>query len=328
MKSALEIAHEATLRPITEIAAAAGIQPDELEQSGQYRGKVRLSMLERLQVAPERQAGDRDRHHADQGGRGQDHDQRRADDGPRQGGQEGDAVPARAVDGPGVRRQGRRHRRRLLADRADGGHQPPLQRRLPRRDGRAQPAGRGAGRLDLQRQPAGHRPVERHLAAHRGHERPRAALLGGRPRRQGARRAAREPVRHHRGVGGDGGVRAGERPQGPAAAARAHRRRIHLRRRPGDGGDAEGGRRDDGGHEGRHQAEHGPDAGGPAGAGARRPVRQHRARRQLDPGRPHRAQSGGLRGDRGGLRERPRASRSSATSSAASAASRPARRCW
>ena len=49
MKSALEIAHEATLRPITEIAAAAGIQPDELEQSGQYRGKVRLSMLERLQ---------------------------------------------------------------------------------------------------------------------------------------------------------------------------------------------------------------------------------------------------------------------------------------
>jgi len=52
MKSALEIAHEATLRPITEIAAAAGIQPDELEQSGQYRGKVRLSMLDRQQARP------------------------------------------------------------------------------------------------------------------------------------------------------------------------------------------------------------------------------------------------------------------------------------
>ena len=52
MKSALEIAHEAKLRPITEIAAAAGIQPDELEPSGQYRGKVRLSMLERLQSQP------------------------------------------------------------------------------------------------------------------------------------------------------------------------------------------------------------------------------------------------------------------------------------
>ncbi len=48
MKSALEIAQEATLRPIAEIAAAAGIQADELEQIGQYRGKVRLSTLERL----------------------------------------------------------------------------------------------------------------------------------------------------------------------------------------------------------------------------------------------------------------------------------------
>jgi formate--tetrahydrofolate ligase len=52
MKSALEIAHEAKLRPITEIAKDVGIQPDELEQSGQYRGKVRLSLLERLQSRP------------------------------------------------------------------------------------------------------------------------------------------------------------------------------------------------------------------------------------------------------------------------------------
>jgi formate--tetrahydrofolate ligase len=48
MKSALEIAQEAKLRPISEIAAAAGIQSDELEQVGQFRGKVRLSTLERL----------------------------------------------------------------------------------------------------------------------------------------------------------------------------------------------------------------------------------------------------------------------------------------
>ena len=53
MKSALEIAHEAQLRPITEIASAAGIQPDELEQSGLYRGKVRLSILERLAKKPD-----------------------------------------------------------------------------------------------------------------------------------------------------------------------------------------------------------------------------------------------------------------------------------
>ena len=56
--------------------------------------------------------------------------------------------------GPVFGDQGRRHRRRLRAGRADGGDQPPLQRRLPRRHGRAQPAGRRARRVDLQRQPA------------------------------------------------------------------------------------------------------------------------------------------------------------------------------
>src|SRR6188768_3525885 len=49
MKSALEIAQEAKLRPITEIAAAAGIEPHELEAAGQYRGKVLPALLERLQ---------------------------------------------------------------------------------------------------------------------------------------------------------------------------------------------------------------------------------------------------------------------------------------
>src|SRR5512134_1638875 len=53
MKSALEIAHEAKLRPITDIAGAAGIQPDELEQLGLYRGKVKLSLLERLKGRPD-----------------------------------------------------------------------------------------------------------------------------------------------------------------------------------------------------------------------------------------------------------------------------------
>src|SRR5256885_3200804 len=48
MKTALEIAHDATLRPITEIAANAGIQPEELEQYGDVRGKVKLSILDRL----------------------------------------------------------------------------------------------------------------------------------------------------------------------------------------------------------------------------------------------------------------------------------------
>jgi formate--tetrahydrofolate ligase len=48
MKSALEIAHEAQLRPISEVASSAGILPEELEQCGEFRGKVRLSTLDRL----------------------------------------------------------------------------------------------------------------------------------------------------------------------------------------------------------------------------------------------------------------------------------------
>ena len=52
MKTALEIAHEAKLRPISEIATEAGILPEELEQSGQYRGKIRLSVLDRLASRP------------------------------------------------------------------------------------------------------------------------------------------------------------------------------------------------------------------------------------------------------------------------------------
>ena len=230
MKSALEIAQEAKLRPITEIAAAAGIEPDELEAVGPV-SRQGAPVAARPAAEPlERQARDRHGDHADQGGRGQDDDERRADDGARQAEQEGDAVPARAVDGADLRGQGRRHRRRLRADRADGGHQPPLQRRLPRGDGGAQPAGGGARRVDLQRQPARDRPVVGDLAAHARHERPRAALHGGGAGRQGARRAAREPVRDHGGVGSDGGVRAVERPAGPAAAARADRGGLDLQR--------------------------------------------------------------------------------------------------
>jgi formate--tetrahydrofolate ligase len=53
MKSGLEIAQAATLRPITEIAAASGIEGDELEPYGRYRGKVALSVVDRLRDAPD-----------------------------------------------------------------------------------------------------------------------------------------------------------------------------------------------------------------------------------------------------------------------------------
>jgi formate--tetrahydrofolate ligase len=53
MKSAIEIANFAELLPITEVAAAAGILPDELVPFGRDRGKVKLSILDRLAAQPD-----------------------------------------------------------------------------------------------------------------------------------------------------------------------------------------------------------------------------------------------------------------------------------
>ncbi len=53
MKSGLEIAQEAVLKPITEIAEAVGIQDNELERYGKYRAKIDLSILDRLKDTPD-----------------------------------------------------------------------------------------------------------------------------------------------------------------------------------------------------------------------------------------------------------------------------------
>ena len=53
MLSSLEIAQAATLRPIADVAADAGIEPDELEQYGRYKGKVDLAILDRLASEPD-----------------------------------------------------------------------------------------------------------------------------------------------------------------------------------------------------------------------------------------------------------------------------------
>jgi len=53
MPSSLRIAQEAVLKPITEIAAAAGLQPDEIDPYGRYKAKVHLSVLDRLADRPD-----------------------------------------------------------------------------------------------------------------------------------------------------------------------------------------------------------------------------------------------------------------------------------
>lgn len=53
MQSSLEIAQQAQLRPIEEIAAKAGLQDEEVEPYGRFKAKVSLSALDRLRDRPD-----------------------------------------------------------------------------------------------------------------------------------------------------------------------------------------------------------------------------------------------------------------------------------
>jgi len=53
MPSSLEIAQRATLRPILDVAADAGLLPEEVEPYGRYKAKVDLSVIERLVDRPD-----------------------------------------------------------------------------------------------------------------------------------------------------------------------------------------------------------------------------------------------------------------------------------
>ncbi|MCI0520506.1 MAG: formate--tetrahydrofolate ligase, partial [Chloroflexi bacterium] len=50
--SDIEIAQEAELKPVTQIAEEVGLLPDELELHGTYKAKVKLEVLERLKDVP------------------------------------------------------------------------------------------------------------------------------------------------------------------------------------------------------------------------------------------------------------------------------------
>src|SRR5665213_4204464 len=52
MPSSLRIAQEHQLRPIQESAAAAGLEPDEVEPYGRYKAKIDLSVLDLIGLEP------------------------------------------------------------------------------------------------------------------------------------------------------------------------------------------------------------------------------------------------------------------------------------
>ncbi len=229
-KSNIEIAQEAVMRPIGEIAGEKlGIPDDAVVALRQIQGQDRARLRPLAARPAERQADPGHRDHADPGRRRQDDDHGRARRRAQPDRQKGDAVPARGEHGPVLWRQGRGGRRRLCPGRADGGHQPPFHRRYPRDRRRQQPA-RGDGRQPrLLRARAAHRPAPGHLAPGDRHERPRSAHDDLLARRRRQRLSARGRVRHHRRLAGHGDLLPGDEPAGSAAPARQHHRRPDAR---------------------------------------------------------------------------------------------------
>ena len=306
-KSDIEISQAAKKRPIVDIARERlGIAPENLEPYGHYKAKVSMDFVKSLQSKPNGKLILVSAINADAGGRGQDHDDGRADRRAQSHRQEGDAVHARAVARPVVRRQGRRRRRRLRPGRADGGHQSAFHRRLPRHHLGEQSARRAARQPHLLGQCARHRRAPRGVAPRARHERSRAALDRVLARRRRQRISARGRLRHHRRVGGHGDLLPGARSRRSQEAARQYRRRLYARPQAGPRRRSQGARRHDRAAQGSAGAEPGADARRHARLHPRRSVRQYRARLQFGAGDDDRAQARRLRRHRSRLRRRPR----------------------
>ena len=175
VKSDIEIAREAKMKPIAEVGKRIGIPDSALLNYGPYKAKVSFDFIDGAQKNKDGKLILVTAISADARRRGQDHDHGRSRRRPQPHRQEGHELPARALARALLRRQGRRGRRRLRPGGADGGHQPPLHRRLPRHHVGAQPAVGDARQPHLLGQRAGARRAPHRLAPRHGHERPRAA---------------------------------------------------------------------------------------------------------------------------------------------------------
>ena len=321
MKSSLEIAQDHRMQPIVDIAAAAGLDEDEIELYGRYKAKIELSAIERLSDRPDAKIVNVTAITPTPAGEGKTTTRSRSR---RASGTS--AKPILCLREPslgpvfGVK-----------GGAAGGG----FAQVVPMEDlnlhftgdmhaitAAQQPAGGVRSTRTLSRQRARHRPVDDPLAPRldMNDRNLRNIVIGA--RRQDERHPARDRLRHHGRLRGDG-------DPGLARDLGDSRRlgRITvgqtLRRRAGDGrGDPVRGR-DGGAAARRDQAEPDPDARGPAVPDARRAVREHRARQQLARGRPRSASSSASTSSPSPASRPTWAWRSSWTSSAAPGACAP-----
>ena len=192
LPSSLEIAQAATLRPIEEIAALAGLEPDEVEPYGRTKAKIDLAVLDRLQGTPDGKLVCVTAITPTKAGEGKTTTSVSLTQGLGHIGRKPVLCLREASLGPGLRDQGRRGRRRLRPGRPDGGPEPALHRRHPRDRGGEQPARGDARGAHPARERARDRPALGRLAAVRRHQRPRAAQRRRRRRRPRERLRPRE----------------------------------------------------------------------------------------------------------------------------------------
>ena len=241
MLSSLEIAQAAVMRPIADVAAEVGIEPDELELFGRYKAKVELSILDRLAGRARREADQRDGDHADAGRGGEDDD---------------------------VGRRWRRASARSAGGRFSRLREPSLGPVFGVKGGAA---GGGYAQVvpmedinlhftgDMHAITAANNLLSALVDAHRFHrhepeiatvtwrraidvtDRQLRNIVGG---LGGAKNGdpGRVGLRHHGRERGDGDPRAGDRPRRPAPQARRDHGRLHARRRAGDRRGRQGGR--------------------------------------------------------------------------------------
>ena len=227
--SALEISRRATLKPVTKIAAEAGIPEGLLEPYGEYVAKVSLDAIEALADRPRARyvvvtaitptpLGEGKTTTTLGLGQAMRHISKRATIAIRQasmgptfgikggaaGGGYSQAVPFEALN---LHLTGDMHAvtaaHNLLSAMLDN-HLHHGQR-------------------------ARDRPPQRDVASGARRQRPGAAQSGGRPRHRGGRGPPAVRVRHHRRVRGHGGARPVDVAAGHAPPPGTHRRRLHSR---------------------------------------------------------------------------------------------------
>ena len=304
MPSSLEIAQEAHLRPISEIAAAAGLEPDEVDLYGKYKAKVSLSVLDRLADRPDGKLVGVTAITPTKAGEGKTTTAVSLTQGlghigknvvlclrePRSARCSGSRAAPPAPATP----RSCRWRTSTSTSPATSTRSAPRTTFSPRCSRRTSSTATRSGSTPWRS--AGGAAWTSTTARSATSSSASAASANGYARETGFDITAASEVMAI--------VAVVARPPGPARTARLDHRRQHLRRAARDRRAAEGRRLDGGAAQGDDQAEPRPDARGPAGVRPLRPVRQHRARQQLARLRPRRAQARRHRADRERLRLR------------------------